>query len=125
MAWGALSAISVSTTSRAVIGAGARRSTSTALRNSVPRLNHGLLLLRRFAAMPQTLIREAAQRNHLTRIIPTKCEPLHICSSPRMTSYVAVVGSNPVLAAAMGVISGRTFPLSQVHTDRGVRCAHH
>jgi hypothetical protein len=33
----------------------ARRSTSTALRNSVPRLNHGLLLWRRFAAMPATL----------------------------------------------------------------------
>src|SRR3954470_11634028 len=31
-------------------GLPARRSTSTALLNSVPRLNHGLLLLRRFAA---------------------------------------------------------------------------
>jgi hypothetical protein len=29
----------------------ARRSTSTALLNSVPRLNHGLLLLRRFVPM--------------------------------------------------------------------------
>jgi hypothetical protein len=47
---------------------------------------------------------EAAQRDHLTRIIPTRCEPLHICSSPRMTSSLAIVGSNPVLAAAMGVI---------------------
>jgi hypothetical protein len=37
------------------MGTADRRSTSTALLNSVPRLNYGLLLLRRFAAMLATL----------------------------------------------------------------------
>jgi hypothetical protein len=51
----ALPAISASAISRAVMGAPARRITFTALLNSVPRLNHGLLLLRRFAAILATL----------------------------------------------------------------------
>jgi hypothetical protein len=41
VASGAFPAISASAISRAVIGVPARRITSTALRNSVPRLNHG------------------------------------------------------------------------------------
>jgi hypothetical protein len=50
-----LSAIRAVTISPGVIGFAARRSASTALLNSVPRLNLGLLLLRRLAAMLATL----------------------------------------------------------------------
>jgi hypothetical protein len=49
VAGAALSAIRASAISRAVIGACAIHSTSSALRYSVPRLNHGLDLLRRLA----------------------------------------------------------------------------
>jgi hypothetical protein len=55
VACGALPDIRASAISSAVIGVPARRITSTALRNSVPRLNQGLLLLRRFAVMAATL----------------------------------------------------------------------
>ena len=54
VACGAFPAIRASAISRAVIGASARRNTSTVLLNSVPRLNQGLLLLPRFALMPRT-----------------------------------------------------------------------
>jgi hypothetical protein len=59
------------------------------------------------AGRPRKLYRIHDTRStplRLTGIIPTRCEPLHNYSSPRMTSSVAVVGSNPALAAAMGVI---------------------
>jgi hypothetical protein len=49
VAGAALSAIRAVASSRGVIWLLARRSTSTALRSSVPRLNHGLDLLRRLA----------------------------------------------------------------------------
>jgi hypothetical protein len=51
VAVGALSAIKASVICRAVIGTPARRITSTALRNSVPRLNQGLPTTRRLGAI--------------------------------------------------------------------------
>ena len=70
----------------------------------------------------------------LTGIIPARCELLHICCPPRMTSSVAVVRSNRALAARNG--GNLRAHLSPVATrclcgnirstpTRGVRCAHH
>jgi hypothetical protein len=62
VAGAALSATKAVAISRGVIGLAARRITSTALLKSVPRLNHGLLLLRRF--VPHT----PSQNDHDQRL---------------------------------------------------------